>query len=205
MMSKEKEIRKLTTKFEVRELGEGDNKQVHLQGYALTFDSMSEDLGFREIIRKGALDNCNMDNVVLNINHDMDKPLARNNKTTDIGSLTLSVDKTGLFFDAIPTDTSYSRDLIQNMEAGIIDKCSFAFCLDYSDDEVQVWDWDDGSRGYDFRTINKIAEIFDVSIVTNPAYETTSCLAYKRAKDEYSNEKQNELRKKKLEIELELL
>ena len=47
MMSKEKEIRKLTTKFEVRELGEGDDKQIHLQGYALTFDSMSEDLGFR--------------------------------------------------------------------------------------------------------------------------------------------------------------
>ena len=58
---------KINTTFEVRSIGEGEEKQTHLQGYALTFDSLSEDLGyFREIIRKGALDNCKMDNVVLN-------------------------------------------------------------------------------------------------------------------------------------------
>ena len=113
---------KVNTTFEVRSIGEGEERQTHLQGYALTFDSLSEDLGyFREIIRKGALDNCKMDNVVLNVNHDMDKPLARNNKGNGIGTLTLTVDEKGLFFDAIPTDTSYSRDLISNMEAGIID------------------------------------------------------------------------------------
>ena len=164
-----KEIIKVNTTFEVRSIGEGEEKQTHLQGYALTFDSLSEDLGcFREIIRKGALDNCIMDNVVLNINHDMDKPLARNNKFEGIGALTLTVDEKGLFFDAVPTDTSYSRDLITNMSVGLIDKCSFAFALDWSDNEAQTWDWDNGKRGYDLRTINKIKEIFDVSIVTNP-------------------------------------
>ena len=176
---------KINTTFEVRNIGEGEEKQTHLQGYALTFDSLSEDLGyFREIIRKGALDNCKMDNVVLNVNHDMDKPLARNNKGkgNGIGTLTLTVDEKGLFFDAIPTDTSYSRDLISNMEAGIIDKCIFAFMLDWQDDEAQTLDWDTNNRGYDLRTINKIKEIFDVSIVTNPAYESTSCTSYKRAK-----------------------
>ncbi len=201
-----KEIIKVNTTFEVRSIGEGEEKQTHLQGYALTFDSLSEDLGcFREIIRKGALDNCIMDNVVLNINHDMDKPLARNNKFEGIGALTLIVDEKGLFFDAVPTDTSYSRDLITNISVGLIDKCSFAFALDWSDNEAQTWDWDNGKRGYDLRTINKIKEIFDVSIVTNPAYESTSCTSYKRAKEDLENEKNNELRKQRLKLELDLI
>lgn len=202
-----KEIIKVTTNFEVRELGEGEEKQIHLQGYALTFDSLSEDLGyFREIIRRGALDECIMDNVVLNINHDMDKPLARNNKGTGIGTLMLKVDEKGLFFDAIPTDTSYSRDLISNMSAGIIDKCSFAFRLDYSDNNSQTWDWDDsGKRGYDLRTINKIKEIFDVSIVTNPAYESTSCISYQRAKEDLEKERNIEIRRRKLKLDLDLI
>ena len=202
MVRMSKELRKITTKFEVRE---GDDKRTHLQGYALTFDNLSEDLGgFREIIRKGALDNCSMSNVVLNINHDMDKPLARNNLSNGTGALVLSVDDKGLFFDAIPTDTSYLRDLITNMEAGIIDKCSFAFCLDYSDSNTQSWDWDnERKRGYDLRTINKIQEIFDVSIVTNPAYEGTSCSSYKRAKESYDS--MIEKRKEKLMLELELI
>ncbi|MDC4240861.1 HK97 family phage prohead protease [Clostridium tertium] len=197
---------KISTTFEVRSVGEGEEKQIHLQGYALTFDSLSEDLGyFREIIKKGALDDCKMDNVVLNINHDMNKPLARNNKYNGIGALTLTVDEKGLFFDAIPTDTSYSRDLISNMRAGIIDKCSFAFTLDWKDNEVQTWDWDDNGRGYDLRTIYKIKEIFDVSIVTNPAYESTSCESYERAKKDSKKERNIESRKRKLELELDLI
>lgn len=199
-----REMLKINTTLEVRQTGEGEEKETHLQGYALTFDNMSEDLGyFREIIRKGALDDCNMDNVILNINHDMDKPLARNKRSSGTGSLTLTVDEKGLFFDAIPTDTSYTRDLISNMASGIIDKCSFAFTLDYSDTEAQTWDWDYSNRGYDLRTINKIKEIFDVSIVTSPAYESTSCTTYKRAKDDI--EKNIELRKRKLKLELDLI
>lgn len=195
----DREIRLLANNLELREVG--DEKEVHLQGYALTFDTISEDLGFRETIRKGALNNCNMDNVVLNFNHDMDKPLARNNKSIGKGSLTLTVDEKGLFFDAIPTNTSYARDLLENMKEGLIGKCSFAFSLDYSDSEAQSWDWDDGIRGYDFRTINKIERLYDVSIVTNPAYESTSCTSYQRAKDEAKEE----LRKAKEQRELDLI
>ncbi|MFR0018240.1 MAG: HK97 family phage prohead protease [Clostridium paraputrificum] len=203
----EKETRYFSN-LEIREVGE--EKQTHLQGYALTFDTVSEDLGFRETIRKGALDNADMSNVVLNFNHSMDKPLARNNKSEGIGSLVLTVDEKGLFFDAIPTDTSYAKDLLENMRQGLISKCSFAFSLDYEDRDSQSWDWDDGSRGYDFRTINKIAKIYDVSIVTNPAYESTSCTSYQRAKDDYTEEvrkakekEQSEIRKRKQAIDIE--
>lgn len=207
-MNKEKEVRSLNT-FEVRQIGEGEEKQTHIQGYALTFDTISEDLGFKETIRKGALDNCDMLDVVLNFNHDNDKILARNTKNEGVGSLKLTVDDKGLFFDAIPTNTTYARDLIENMENSIVGKCSFAFHIDWSDDTAQSWDWDDGTRGYDFRTINKIAKISDCSIVVNPAYESTSSIVYKRSKDDHIQElekhKQNELKKIELElIELEL-
>lgn len=181
-MEKQKEIRSYNN-FEIRKIGEGEEKQIHIQGYALTFDTISEDLGFKETIRKSALDSCDLSDVVLNFNHDNDKILARNTKNEGVGSLKLTIDDKGLFFDAIPTNTTYARDLIENMENGIIGKCSFAFCLDWNDDTTQSWDWDDGTRGYDFRTINKIAKISDCSIVVNPAYESTSSTIYKRAKE----------------------
>lgn len=198
----EKEIRSLST-FEIRQIGE--EKQIHIQGYALTFDTISEDLGFKETIRKGALDNCDLSDVVLNFNHDNDKILARNSKNEGIGSLKLIVDDKGLFFDAIPTDTTYARDLISNMEAGIVGKCSFAFSIDWNDDTAQSWDWDDGTRGYDFRTINKIAKISDCSIVVNPAYESTSSTVYKRSKDEHMADLENHKQQEKRKLELELI
>ncbi|CAI3596137.1 Phage prohead protease, HK97 family [Clostridium neonatale] len=201
MKAVEKEIRQNNIKFEVRQ---DDNKQTHLQGYAIVFDKLSENLGyFKEIIRRGALDDTDMSNVVLDINHDFDKILARNNTNNGIGSLTLTVDDKGLYFDAIPTDTSYARDLLANMEAGIINKCSFMFTLDYSDDSSREWDWDTtGERGYDIRRINKIQSIYDVSIVTNPAYEDTSCITYKRAKENFNNNSKMKILKRKLKLRL---
>lgn len=204
-MNREKEIRILSNNFELREIGE--EKELHIQGYALTFDTISEDLGFRETVRQGALDDTDMSDVVLNFNHDSNQILSRNSKTSGKGSLTLTVDEKGLFFDGIPTDTTYAKDLIENMRQGIVGKCSFAFWLDWDDNSTQTWDWDDGKRGYDFRTINKIAKISDVSIVVNPAYESTSTSLYQRSIDEHNREMQkykNGLLKRKLLIELEL-
>lgn len=200
-MDKEKETRSFNT-FEIRKIGKGEEKQTHIQGYALTFNTISEDLGgFKETIRENALDNCDISDVVLNFNHDNNKILARNNKNEGVGSLQLTVDDKGLFFDAIPTDTTYARDLISNMEAGIIGKCSFCFSMDWNDPNSQNWDWDNGNRGYDFRTINKISKISDCSIVVNPGYESTSSTVYKRNKQEI----QNEQLKRKLALELDLI
>lgn len=206
-MNKEREIRSMPCEFEVRELGESEKKEIHIQGYALTFETLSENLGgFRETISRGALDDCDMSDVVLDYNHKFDAILARNNKSSGPGSLVLSIDERGLFFDAIPTDTSYSRDLLENMRNGIVNKCSFVFSLDWNDPDAQKWDWDDGKRGYDFRTINKIKSISDVSIVIFPAYEDTETSTYSRAKKEATTEKDKarSLKRKQIEIALEL-
>ena len=109
-----KEIR-CRTNFEVRQIEENGKKVTHIQGYALSFDTMSEDIGFREIIKRGALDNCNLNDVILTFNHDKNMILARNQKKEGTGSLKLTIDDKGLYFDGIPTNTSYARDLIVNM------------------------------------------------------------------------------------------
>lgn len=203
-MKGKNEFRSFNT-FEIREIGEGESKETHIQGYALTFDTISEDLGFRETIKRGALDNCDMSNVILNFNHNDNLILARNSKNEGVGSLNLSIDEKGLFFDAIPTNTTYARDLIENMESGIVGKCSFAFSIDWGDEEAQSWDWDDGTRGYDFRAINKIDSISDCSIVVNPAYESTSTTVYKRAKEKNQDEARELKELSELEKELELI
>ncbi|MGL5152796.1 MAG: HK97 family phage prohead protease [Clostridium sp.] len=204
-MNKNNESHFTAQDFELRSVGDGENKKEAIQGYALTFDQLSEDMGFREIIRKGALDNTDFSDVVFNFNHSESMPLSRNNKSDGAGSLKLSVDDIGLFFEAIPTDTSYSRDLIENVRNGVLNKCSFRFSIDYSDKDSQSWDWDiDNKRGYDLRTINKIKKIRDVSIVTYPAYEGTSATTYKRAKDDMVLEKDKEKEREKLMLEISL-
>ena len=161
--------------FEVRENGE---KETYIEGYALKFNEPSEDLGFIEYIDRHALDDAKMDNVVALLNHDSNFVLGRSGR-----NLELEVDEVGLRFSVKPTDTSYSRDLIENMRSGLIDKCSFAFSLDYGSDEADEWKkQEDGSY---VRVIRKIDRLFDVSVVTTPAYEDTVALLSTRSKKEF--------------------
>lgn len=186
---------------------DGDKKD-YIQGYALIFDSMSEDMGFREIIRSGALDNTDMSDVIFCLNHDVSMVLARNNKSDGVGALKLTVDSKGLFFEAQPTNTTYARDLVENIRNGVLSKCSFRFSLDYEDQSSQSWDWDrDGKRGYDLRTINKIKKIRDVSIVTFPAYESSVANTYIRAKENYQAEinEAEKLKNEKEKLLIELM
>jgi HK97 family phage prohead protease len=206
-----KEIRQIISNVEVREVGE--DKQVHLCGYALKFDTWSQDLGgFTETLTRDCLNGTDMSDVVYTFNHDMDKPIARNTIGNGLGSLKLTVDDTGLYFDAVPTDTSYARDLVANMRAGVVNKCSFAFGLNYNNKESDTWDF--SNKNCAKRTINKIDKLYDVSSVVNPAYLDTGCSVrnFEEHKEEYEakeleerqKKEQNELELKLIEIELEL-
>ena len=77
--------------------------------------------------------------------------------------------------------------------------------MDWRDNTAQSWDWDDGTRGYDIRTVFKIKEITDVSIVTNPAYESTSGAVHKRFKDSHLDELKNQRELEDLKKDLELM
>lgn len=95
-------------------------------------------------------------------NHNPDYLLAR----TTNGSLRLSTDSTGLQFELDLPDTSVGNDVRWNVESGLLTGCSFGFVADQQD-----WTQQDGR---DLRTHISVGRLFDVSVVTYPAYEGTS-------------------------------
>lgn len=152
-----------TTSIEFRSL-EGEERTI--EGYASVFDQET-DLGyFYEKIDRHAFDNCDMSDVYLLMNHDSNLILAG----TQNGSLELSVDDKGLKQRASVVDTTNGNDYLQLVKEGLIRKMSFGFTIDR--DHGEEW-WTDDDRK-EHRTIKKIDKLFDVSIVTYPAYEGTS-------------------------------
>lgn len=139
-----------------------ENGTVKVSGYAAIFDEEANIGGmFREVIAPGAFsDAVKNDDVVFLVNHD-GLPLAR----TRSGTLTLKEDKRGLLMETeLDTSDPDVAQIIPKMKRGDLDKMSFSF-------KPTVEEWDD-SEDIPLRTI-KAAELFDVSIVTSPAYEGT--------------------------------
>ena len=139
-----------------------DDSGVRVEGYAAVFDQ-DADIGgmFIERIAPGAFTEAvGRDDVVFLVNHE-GLPLAR----TRSGTLDLSEDDHGLKIttnlDASDPDVS---SIVPKMKRGDLDKMSFAF-------RATVEEWDESGK-LPVRTI-KEAELFDVSIVTTPAYDGT--------------------------------
>ncbi|QGZ44589.1 HK97 family phage prohead protease [Bacillus velezensis] len=201
-----KEVRHLTTKIELRSAGEGEEKRHFIEGYALKFEKWSEPLGgwFKEIISRNALDSADLSNVVALFNHRQDYPLARNTVSEDVGRLELETDAI-LKVRFVPTDTSYAKDLMVNVRSGVVNQCSFAFSLDYSQGDPDEWRHNDEEDIYE-RRINNIERIFDISLVTTPAYSDTEAVIGERSLEKV--EQLKEMRTapiEKLKMELELL
>lgn len=150
----------------------------HVEGYALVFDSRSEDLGFYEIIDKDAITQALIDScdVFALLNHDDNKVLARAKYGN--GSLTLQVDDKGLYYSFDAPKTSLGDELLEYLSRGEITGSSFAFYVDWEDDSAQTWETINGVK---YRYIHKITYIHDVSPVFIPAYNATS--VSKRALD----------------------
>jgi hypothetical protein len=170
-----KTMSKLTNKQEYRifktELRAASDASPSIQGYAAVFNSQT-DIGFyREQIAPGAFSRAIRDNqdVRALFNHNPDHVIGR----TKSGTLTLSEDNTGLKFNCNMPDTQMGRDVHTLIQRGDIDQCSFGFVV--RDEEVT---YDD--KGDCLRTI-KDADLFDISAVTYPAYESTSVEARSRA------------------------
>ena len=144
---------------EVRE----DGGDIKVSGYAAVFNSETVIGGsFRERIAVGAFSKAvSRDDVMFLINHD-GLPLAR----TKSGTLSIREDDKGLFMEAEldPTDPQV-QSIIPKMRRGDLDKMSFAF-------RARSETWDE-SGPMALRTITE-ADLFDVSIVTYPAYADTS-------------------------------
>lgn len=165
------------------ELRSFDNPESRtVTGYAAVFESPSEDLGFIEVIKRGAItqeliDSCD---VFAKFNHDDTKILARSNN--GVGSLRLSVDDHGLRYEFEAPHTDLGDTLLENIRRGEITQSSFAFAIDLDDHTAQRWEKRNGTL---YRTVNKIAYLYDVSPVWQPAYTATT--VDKRSKEEAEN------------------
>ena len=139
---------------------EGDT--ISVSGYAAVFNSETIIGGsYREQIAPGAFaDAIGRDDVMFLINHD-GLPMAR----TKSGTLTLAEDERGLYMSAeLDSSDPDVRAIVPKMKRGDLDKMSFAFSP-----EVQSWD---DSGDMPLRTIRQ-ASLYDVSVVTYPAYQDT--------------------------------
>ena len=160
------EVRKSSVIREEREfrMESVEHEGRKIRGYAAVYGSDSEWMGgFYEQIEAGAFDDVLDNDVRAYFNHDENLILGR----VSSGTLRISTDKKGLFYEVDLPNTTYANDLIELMQRGDINQSSFAFLIDRD-----RWEERDGKT---YRIIEKVSRLLDVSPVAQPAYpEATS-------------------------------
>jgi len=150
--------------------GDSDNQQKMIEGVAATFNDPYDMGWFTEEIAAGALDGADMSEVVALFNHDANIPLGRNSA----GTLQLSIDAQGFRYSFMPPDSPNGHNVAESIRRGDVKQSSWGFTV-----KEDAWRTVDGK---DFRTIVKIAKVWDVSPVTYPANPNTE-VAQRSKKD----------------------
>ena len=166
-----------------------------ISGYAARYNTLSGPIPasknggyFRERILPGAFKQAvdGGQDVTCLVNHDADKLLGR----TSSGTLQLRDSATGLHFNCSMPDTQLGRDTHTMIQRGDLNGCSFGFGMgersdeDWSEEDIE--DEDDLFGGDDdkkqkrskqiVRTIKNFRTLYDVSVVTRPAYPKGTCV-----------------------------
>lgn len=162
-----------------------------ISGYFIVFNSETELYeGCFEEIAPESFDNIDLSDVRALIDHETSKVLGR----TKSGTLTLSVDAKGVYGEIkVNENDTEAMNLYSRVQRGDVDQCSFGFSI--LDEAMETRD--DGSYKFTIKAI----ELFEVSVVTFPAYADTAVEA--RSKQIENMEKRELLAKKsKLEEKL---
>lgn len=178
-----KEIRQLNNNIQSNE----ESRTV--EGYAVIFESWSENLGFYEKISRGAIteETINNSDIFCKFNHSDDKILARSKNGK--GSLLLEVDDKGVRYLFESPKTPLGDELLEHLHRGDITSSSFAFTVS-SEPNSERWYKENGVL---YREIYLIDRMYDVSPVWNPAYSATSCSARSQEMVNKSNEIDNKM------------
>lgn len=120
---------------------------------------------YTEVIKRGALDEADLTDSRLLVNHDMTRiPLARTPRT-----MQFTITDKGLEMRAELPDTEEAKTAYTAVKRGDLTGMSFAFTVP------------DGGDSFDAqtntRTITKIDKVYEVSLVNFPAYPTASAEA----------------------------
>lgn len=174
--------------LQVREAGEGQEQSRRVEGKPIIFGVRSVNLTpwsetrvVYEVLETGCIsqDLISRSDIILNINH--------SSKVTDVlgrcknGKGTLSLDMRENYVESgcdLPNTTT-ANDVLELIKRGDITGMSFAFEDDHQDTENGVSLENTGMRTADnkeiwLRHVKRITGLYDVSIVTHPAYEQTS-------------------------------
>lgn len=165
---KEREYRGLTVPLKTETQRKKIDTEHYVEGYATTFGKpylLWEDMDgikYFEEIDRHALDEADMSDVILQYDHE-GRVFARQSN----GTLVLEADDNGLFVACDLGKTDLARGLYQDIDAGMINKMSWAFTVleDSYDRETRT------------RKILKIKKVYDVSAVSIPANNDTSIAA----------------------------
>lgn len=148
-----------------------------IEGYAIVFGKESRMMfdwfqgkNFTEIIKREAIKESDFKNwdIKALAEHDPSRLLARS--FNGVGSLNLSIDEYGVKYRFEAPNTQEGDNALELIKRGDIFGSSFSFTTDESEN-VKYTKRADGSL---LREVTKIDRMYDVSIVTDPAYFGTN-------------------------------
>jgi HK97 family phage prohead protease len=150
---------------------DGDSASPKITGYAAVFDTWTDIGGwFKESIKRGAFAKTIKENDVRALlNHNPNFVLGRNKA----GTLRLREDAKGLAIEIDPPSSVWASDLLVSMRRGDVNQMSFGFDVNKQDIDLEE----------NARTLEDVT-LFDVSVVTYPAYPTTSAEVRSAFRDE---------------------
>lgn len=169
-----------------------------IQGYGSVFEKQSRVMYdvekkrfFIEVIERGAIteDLIQTCDIKALLEHNKERLLARSNMGA--GSLLLSVDDYGLAYKFEAGNTQDGNDALEMIKRGDLYGSSFSY---WTDEKKNVtYQKKDGIW---LRTIHKIDKLFDVAIVSDPAYFGTdvtvrSLAGLEPANEDYTNQINN--------------
>lgn len=170
MNREDMQTRSLTSKFETREAEDG----LYIEGYFSVFNTNYDIFeGASESIAPGAFSKTLGNDIRALIDHETRLVLGRNKS----GTLELREDSHGLWgrIKINPNDQD-ALNLYERVKRGDVDQCSFGFQIVNEETDFR----EDGSVHWTIKEVN----LFEVSVVTFPAYEDTSVTARKHDLDE---------------------
>lgn len=168
-MKDDREYRSMTMSIEERD----DDKKI-VTGYATTFDDpyllwTDDDVEVWEVVDRNAFANTDMDDVIMQYDH-QGRVFARKRNNT----LEINPDDKGLFIRADLGGTDIGRELYQEIEGGYTDRMSFGFTV--KDQRRDIEERENGKTKVT-RFVLSVGKLFDVSAVSLPANPNTSIIS----------------------------